>query len=864
MNIKRNVLTVIGILFLIGSISAQNQFQHMVPENKNLSEHWKNSLLDNVEQKVYRGEELKTIGMPIGGIGAGQLYVRGDGTLACWWIANNAYNTGAGRSDEMNFDTPHGPWQVCYQTYEPFSFFKQGFEIELSSNGKTYRKQLDKTDFDNIGFIGEYPIAKVLYESKEFELPVSIQMEAFSPFIPMQLRESSNPATILKFKVKNTSKNDVELNLTGFVENMVMADLKNSVKGQIRNSDRSTNELKTLFMDFVSEDDKLSLHPYFGNMSLSLLEGSGTVNTGRGDNNIESASLGEELVGTVSANINLHVGEEREITYVLSWYFPNRPQEVDMGWDWNKPIKTKGPIRGNMYANWFNSSVDVADYISSNHNRLVGGTYKFHKSWYEISNLPYWLKQRILMPVSILATETVQWYADNKFMLWEGVGSCYGNCTHVYNYAQAAASLFPEIERSIREKSDFSVSFKEDGGILSRDGREHVFMDGHMGAILKAYREHLNSKDNIFLSRNWKKIKQSMLYAINQDGNEDGLIETIQPNTYDINFSGANTYVGSLYLAALKASAEMATIMHDNEFAKKCIEIAGKGSRISGDRLWNGHYFIQDVDLEKHPKFQYATGCLSDQLFGQTWSYLLGLGELYEPEKVSTTFQSIWKYNWAPDVGPPAKKYIPERDYAVAGEPGLFICTWPFSEHMDKKGVRYRNEVWTGIEYQVATGMIYNGMLEEGLSLVMAIHERYSPEKHNPWNEVECGDHYGRALASWGILKALQDYNYNGPKGIMSFSPRIDSANFNSFFTTAEAWGNYSQKIVDSKLMTSIRIEFGKVYINELKIPALGKKMFVELNGKEIDVNSTLNNEKWILSNLNFNLKEGDKLVMFQ
>ena len=776
---RRVSLILLLFLGLLGT--AQNKYGHMVPQDKKLSALWEKTLFADEGQKIYRGEELKTIGMPVGGIGAGQLYVRGDGTLACWWVANNAYNTGPGRADQMDFDTPHGRWEVCYQTFEPFSFFKQGFKLSYKQGNKTITKYLNKTDFDNEGFIGEYPIAKVLYQNKKNKLPLEVSMEAFSPFIPMQLRESANPATILKFKLKNISKRDVTVNLTGFIENMVMADLKYEIKGSVRNSDCSSSKRTTLFMDFVPADDTLMHHPYFGNMSLSLLDDTGVVNTGSSNNGVQQKELGEELIGEVSSHTQLNSGEEKEIIFLLTWYFPNRPQDVDMGWDWNKPIKTAGPIRGNMYANWFNSSLDVADYIHDNYNTLTNGTYLFHQIWYEKSTLPYWLKQRILMPVSILATETVQWYADNKFMLWEGVGSCYGNCTHVYNYAQATAALFPEIERSIREKSDYGVSFKKDGAILSRNGRERIFMDGHLGAILKAYREHLNSKDGIFLSRNWRKIKKSMEYAIKEDGNADGLMETTQSNTYDINFSGANTYVGSLYIAALKACAEMATLVNDKAFAETCRNIAEKGSRLSVERLWNGSYFIQDVDLQKHPKFQYAKGCLSDQLFGQTWASLLGLGNVYDSQKTDSTFQSIWKYNWASDVAPQTQKYTPERDYALPGEPGLFICTWPFSEHMNENGVRYRNEVWTGIEYQVATGMIYNGMLMEGLSLVKGVHERYRPEKHNPWNEVECGDHYGRALASWGVLKALEGYYYNGPKGILKIAPAINKNNFNGF-----------------------------------------------------------------------------------
>ncbi len=102
--------------------------------------------------------------------------------------------------------------------------------------------------------------------------------------------------------------------------------------------------------------------------------------------------------------------------------------------------------------------------------------------------------------------------------------------------------------------------------------------------------------------------------------------------------------------------------------------------------------------------------------------------------------------------------------------------------------------MWTGIEYQVATNMIYEGMLVEGLSVVKAIHERYRPEKHNPWNEIECSDHYARALASWGVLLAIQDYKYDGPAKYFSYAPKLQQNNFKSFFTAAEGWGNIEQQ----------------------------------------------------------------------
>src|SRR6185437_1508893 len=171
----------------------------------------------------------------------------------------------------------------------------------------------------------------------------------------------------------------------------------------------------------------------------------------------------------------------------------------------------------------------------------------------------------------------------------------------------------------------------------------------------------------------------------------------------------------------------------------------------------------------------------------------------------------------------------PERTYASPGEPGLLVCTWPFSPHMGEKGVRYRDEVWTGSEYQVATGMIYDNMLEEGLSVVKGINNRYSPAKHNPWNEIECGDHYARAMASWGVMLALEDYYYNGPKKIMGFAPKLHPEKFRGFFTSADAWGNISQERTANTQINKIEIAYGSLSLSQLNLITTGTPTHVTL-----------------------------------
>jgi uncharacterized protein (DUF608 family) len=587
---------------------------------------------------------------------------------------------------------------------------------------------------------------------------------------------------------------------------------------------------------------------------LSILSESAFADADYVDSNDSSPVLsaekitGEKLVGAVGKTVDLKPGESKELVFLLTWYFPNRPMEYGDGGNWNKKIPTTGSPVGNMYSNWFSHSLDVSEWLYKNFDRLSRDTYAFHEAYYKKTTLPYWLKQRIMMPVSTLATETCQWWATDKFWAWEGVGSCVGTCTHVWNYEQALARLFPELERNIREKTDFGTSFRNDGAIYARNGWGNILIDGHAGAILKAYREHLISKDKIFLSRNWIKIKKATEFLISEDENEDGLIEKRQSNTYDIAFYGANTYVGGLYLAALKAASAMAGLMNDTSFMGKCDRIQNSGLRLSVDKLWNGEYFIQDVDLLKHQKFQYATGCLSDQLFGQTWAHLNNMGYIYPKDKVKIALESIWKYNWTPDVEVQNKNHPPERVYANPGEAGLLICTWPQSKHLGEDGVRYRDEVWTGIEYQVATNMIYEGMSDEALSMVKAVHERYSPEKHNPWNEIECGDHYARALASWGVMIALEDYFYNGPEKSLKFAPKIQQSNFNGFFTAAEGWGNIVQNRIVKTQTNSISVSYGKISLKSLSVELQKKPEQVQLFIGDKELQCSFNLRKNILT----------------
>lgn len=491
------------------------------------------------------------------------------------------------------------------------------------------------------------------------------------------------------------------------------------------------------------------------------------------------------------------------------------------------------------YVPWYAAKFDCIDKVIAcwrkDAARLRNESRKFSDCFFD-TTLAAEVVEAVAANLTILKSPTCLRQADGRFWGWEGCcdcsGCCSGSCTHVWNYAQAMPHLFPLLERSLRE-TEFNECQDERGHqnfraplpIRPADHKFHAAADGQLGGIMKMYREWRISGDKKWLKSLWPKVKQSLLYCIGTwDPDHNGLLVEPHHNTYDIEFWGVDGMCSSFYLGALSAAVAMGKVCGDDTTLFE--SLLAKGHKRMDSELWNGEYFIQKVQWEglragnpvnnpakinsmaytpealailtkEGPKYQYGNGCLSDGVLGDWIARCCGIDSGLSTAKVKKHLASVFTHNFKTDLSSHSNPQRPT--YALGREAGLLLCSWPNGGKPNLPFV-YSDEVWTGIEYQVAAHLIMTGQVKNGLKLVQAVRKRYDGRIRNPFNEYECGHWYARAMSSYGLLQALSGARYDAVDKTLYMSPAVKS-DFKAFISTATGYG-------------TVGIQHGKPFMN--------------------------------------------------
>lgn len=792
-------------------------------------------------QRVFEGESLREVAFPLGGIGTGTVSLGGRGNLRDWEIFNRP---GKGVNLPFTFFALH-----CEEEGRPASVrVLEGPLLPPLTTGFGFRREYvpGLPRMEKARFRGAYPFAEV--ELEDSRLPVDVVLEAFNPFVPLKPEDSGIPAAVLRFRVRNRSAAPVRVTVLASLLNPVGYDGQGTLTsaghekfGKNRNELRRGDGMSGLFL---TSDKPPAGAPAAGSLALTTTWPDITYATRweRGDwfddlqilwddfaadGRLSDTAPGDPSpdgrtdIGSLGLRAVIDPGGEAVLPFILAWSFPNVLNYFDV------VESQRGKIFRNAYAKRFGDAWAAAGYLTRNLGRLEAESRRFHDAFFA-STLPPYVLDAVSSQASIIRTTTGLWLDDGRFFAFEGCGDqsgcCPLNCAHVWNYAQSLAFLFPSLERSMRE-TDFLTNVRPDGAMAFRTslpagGAFWDFKpaaDGQLGRVVNLYRDWQISGDTAFLRKLWPQVRKAIEYAwVSWDKDRDGLLEGEQHNTYDIEFYGPNGMLSGFYLAALQAGTKMAEAVGDAAAAQAFRAVFEKGCRAYDTTLWNGTYYVQRYDKVMETKYQYGEGCLSDQLLGVWLASVAGLERFLPRERIISTLESIYRHNFRSDFREFSNC---QRTYALGDEQGLILCSWP-------KGGRpplpfpYSDEVWTGIEYQVASHLISMRKVEEGLTIVKAVRDRYDGRKRNPWNEVECGHHYARALSSWGVLLALSGYSYSGTAGRLGFAPAISPESFRCFWSTGSAWGSFEQSQSEAGLTAEVRVLSGALPLKELDLVA--------------------------------------------
>ncbi len=846
---------------------------------------------------IYKGDAIRHVAMPLGGIATGQIALGGDGGLRQWQIVNRINHLGFVPDSFFAIRTictepPLNEVRVL-QSREAMNLPHDPTPLVTDDHIPAEQRALleQYPGVERTTFTGAYPFAHIAYE--DAHLPLEIQLEAYSPFVPLDAENSGLPAILFTFSLRNRWKHTVTGCLGAALQNMVGWDGVTPIEGNrcpLYGGNTNRMRQRAGYTALVMENPALPEdHPGAGQVALSSLT-PGTkayerwttpaqfirfiegFNPNRQlhapdhlhprlSKNSPLLPIGASPAGTtwnggLIVPFQLAPGESTTITFILSWYFPNRYVNFDQFGPWRDYGKSKFWL-GNAYTARFADAIEVAEYVIQHRPGLEEIARTWARGIYN-STLPDWLAEALAAQGTLMRSPTCFWSEDGRFYGFEGSlgastamwngdfgGSCPLNCTHVWNYEMALSRLFPRLEQSMRE-TDLEHVQAPEGYIPHRTvlplylpqfwnepigGPTNPALDGMLGTVLKTYRETRQGAGRNWLARLWPRVKRLMAYIIERwDENKDGVLEGEQPNTYDIAFYGPNIYIGALWLAALRAAEEMARSQGEEDLAGEFHALFERGSARYDELLWNGEYYIQLLDDSAPLEDQFGEGCLADQLFGQWWAHLLDLGYLLPREHVRTTLKSIVKYNLRHGFRDFEHGY---RVFADRDDSGLIVCTWPHGGRPDVP-VRYCDEVWTGMEYQVGAHCIIEGFVEEGMSILNGLRNRYNGTRRNPYNEIECGDHYARAMAGWSVLEAVSGFRYNALEDALTFAPASGEPEFRAPFITGSGWGTFAQRKETQGSQVRLTCMYGDIHIRSLLLRDLTEDSVITLDGTPV------------------------------
>ena len=445
------------------------------------------------------------------------------------------------------------------------------------------------------------------------------------------------------------------------------------------------------------------------------------------------------------SKVTLAPGETKTVRFVLTWYFPNH-------------FSKDGRRLGHYYETLFRGAADANAFLRNHRFEAFDKAVAFSKLLYN-TDMPAVYPDCWSGHLNTIIKSA--WYLkDGKFGLWEGQGFCGFHTTDItYHASFGLLALFPDLQLGqMRMGAAFQ---REDGRVhhcFSPDldhvngGYDRVDMNNQF--VLMVLRDYLYTGDRDYLKEMWPHVIRAIDAIGTLDSDGDGLPDRdTKRNTYDAwNFSGTPVYISILWLAALKAAAQMADETGDAVRADAWRDLLKTGLASLEKRLWNGTYYdLWQSGDEKDESL------MTDQLDGEWFLRAAGIGGNLPDDRIRAVLRVILEQNFEPDSG-------------------LINATCPAG----RRTTLYSNKncqteaVWTGIGYLTAALCLRVGLRGDANALVTAIHDNQA-RFGALWDHWECGHHYTRPMSSWTTLTAALGLQVDAARKILRLEPIADS-----------------------------------------------------------------------------------------
>ena len=466
--------------------------------------------------------------------------------------------------------------------------------------------------------------------------------------------------------------------------------------------------------------------------------------------------------GALASGVHLAAGQKVEIRFTLSWYFPHH-------------LTTDGREMGHMYSNWYRDAADVNRFLCAHYREHRDVTEEFARTLAD-TTLGDAMSFAWSSQLSTLVFNT-WWIKDGGYAIWEGLGCCGLSTTDVdYQGSFPIIALFPELKLSqmkriiSRQNELGQVPHNFAGSFDQVDVPGFARVDMNPQFVMMVCRDYLWTADDEYLASMWPHVVKAMSFTESLDTNGDGLPDRGTGfQTYDQwRMRGTPSYIASLWIGALRAAIVIARRMGKPNEASSWSAKLSLASASFDDLLFNGDYYSLWVDGKTRDEL-----CMTDQISGEWFTHLIGLPGTVSDKNLQKAIESIFRHNFNPEFG---------LHNATAPRRGPDLLAL---NNLQAGGL------WSGIEFAFASLLMDHGHYTDGLKVVDAIHRRYL-RAGQPWNHVECGGHYSRAMSSWGTMLAAAGFKPDVPNKTLTVMPSAPG-DFRVPWVTVSGFGTISR-----------------------------------------------------------------------